>query len=106
MNPEVHAQAYEAQDCKKRCPLGTSRRTVGGSALAALSTQSRRDMTTKEIDHDHREFHRHSLFAGRVGVAAFQLALALGAPWGTYVMGGTFPGSFPPAMRAAARRQH
>ena len=36
------------------------------------------------------------------GVAAFQLALALGAPWGAYAMGGTFPGSFPPAMRGAA----
>lgn len=36
------------------------------------------------------------------GVATFQLALALGAPWGAYAMGGTFPGSFPPVMRGAA----
>jgi hypothetical protein len=35
-------------------------------------------------------------------VAAFQIALALGAPWGAYAMGGAFPGQFPPAMRVAA----
>ncbi|GAB4150889.1 MAG: hypothetical protein Fur0021_14080 [Candidatus Promineifilaceae bacterium] len=32
----------------------------------------------------------------------FQIALALGAPWGHLAMGGRFPGKFPPAMRAAA----
>lgn len=32
----------------------------------------------------------------------FQVALALGAPWGEYAMGGRFPGRFPPAMRVAA----
>jgi hypothetical protein len=37
-----------------------------------------------------------------VGVIAFQLAMALGAPWGAYAMGGAFPGRFPPALRAAA----
>jgi len=37
-----------------------------------------------------------------LGVVAFQLGLALGAPWGTYAMGGAFPGRFPPAMRVAA----
>jgi len=36
------------------------------------------------------------------GVVAFQIALALGAPWGAYAMGGAFPGRFPPAMRVAA----
>jgi hypothetical protein len=36
------------------------------------------------------------------GVVVFQLALALGAPWGAYAMGGAFPGRFPPAMRVAA----
>ncbi|HEV2952328.1 MAG TPA: hypothetical protein VGZ51_09495, partial [Actinomycetota bacterium] len=36
------------------------------------------------------------------GVVAFQLALALGAPWGSYAMGGAFPGRFPPALRVAA----
>ena len=36
------------------------------------------------------------------GVIAFQVALALGAPWGAYAMGGTFPGRMPPAMRVAA----
>jgi hypothetical protein len=35
-------------------------------------------------------------------VVAFQLALAAGAPWGAYAMGGAFPGQFPPAMRVAA----
>jgi thiamine transporter ThiT len=36
------------------------------------------------------------------GVVFFQLALAAGVPWGTYAMGGAFPGRFPPAMRVAA----
>lgn len=36
------------------------------------------------------------------GVVGFQLALALGAPWGAYAMGGAFPGRMPPAMRAGA----
>lgn len=36
------------------------------------------------------------------GVIAFQLALALGAPWGSYAMGGAFPGRFPMRMRIAA----
>ena len=36
------------------------------------------------------------------GVVAFQIALAAGAPWGSYAMGGAFPGSFPPALRIAA----
>jgi len=39
------------------------------------------------------------------GVVAFQLALALGAPWGSYAMGGAFPGRFPPPMRVAAAVQ-
>lgn len=39
------------------------------------------------------------------GVVAFQVALALGAPWGAYAMGGSFPGRFPPAMRVAALAQ-
>jgi len=36
------------------------------------------------------------------GVIAFQVALALGAPWGAYAMGGAFPGRYPPPMRIAA----
>jgi len=36
------------------------------------------------------------------GVIAFQIALAVGAPWGAYAMGGAFPGQFPPALRIAA----
>jgi hypothetical protein len=37
-----------------------------------------------------------------LGVIAFQIALALGAPWGAYAMGGAFPGRYPPRMRVAA----
>ena len=37
-----------------------------------------------------------------LGVIAFQLALAAGAPWGEYAMGGAFPGQFPPELRIAA----
>ncbi len=36
------------------------------------------------------------------GVIAFQLALALGAPWGAYAMGGAYPGRYPTPMRVAA----
>ena len=36
------------------------------------------------------------------GVVAFQIALAAGAPWGAFAMGGAFPGQFPPALRIAA----
>ena len=43
------------------------------------------------------------VFAVAAGaVVAFQVALALGAPWGRYAMGGAFPGRFPPPMRVAA----
>jgi hypothetical protein len=35
-------------------------------------------------------------------VALFQLALALGAPWGEYTMGGRYPGKLPPKMRTTA----
>ena len=33
---------------------------------------------------------------------AFQLALALGAPWGRYAMGGRYPDRLPAPMRVAA----
>lgn len=36
------------------------------------------------------------------GAIAFQVALALGAPWGSYAMAGKFPGRLPTPMRAAA----
>jgi hypothetical protein len=36
------------------------------------------------------------------GAVAFQVALALGAPWGSYAMAGRFPGRLPAPMRAAA----
>ena len=35
-------------------------------------------------------------------VSGFQLALALGAPLGSFAMGGAFQGTYPPAMRIAA----
>jgi hypothetical protein len=35
-------------------------------------------------------------------VVAFQLALAIGMPWGEMAMGGKFPGRFPVKMRIAA----
>ena len=43
------------------------------------------------------------IFAGLTAVVcAFQLALAAGAPWGEYAMGGAFPGVMPTPMRIAA----
>jgi len=46
------------------------------------------------------------IFAGLTAIAAaFQLALALGAPWGEYAMGGMVRGAFPPALRAGAVAQ-
>jgi len=36
------------------------------------------------------------------GVVVFQIALAAGAPWGAFAMGGAFPDQFPPALRIAA----
>jgi hypothetical protein len=35
-------------------------------------------------------------------VVLFQIALAVGVPWGAYAMGGAFSGQFPPALRIAA----
>ena len=35
-------------------------------------------------------------------IVIFQLALALGAPWGEMAMGGKYPGRFPPKLRVAA----
>ena len=40
--------------------------------------------------------------AATLVVVGFQVALALGAPWGAYAMGGRFPGRFPPPMRLLA----
>jgi len=40
-----------------------------------------------------------------LGVIAFQIALAAGAPWGAYAMGGAFPGQFPPELLIAAMIQ-
>jgi hypothetical protein len=35
-------------------------------------------------------------------IALFQLALALGAPWGDFTLGGRYPGKLPPRIRMAA----
>lgn len=35
-------------------------------------------------------------------VILFQISLAAGMPWGSYAMGGKFPGKFPPTMRIAS----
>lgn len=35
-------------------------------------------------------------------VILFQFALAAGAPWGNFAMGGAYPGQFPPELRVAA----
>jgi hypothetical protein len=40
-----------------------------------------------------------------LGAIAFQVALALGAPWGEFAMGGAFPKRFPPRLRLAAAVQ-
>lgn len=40
-----------------------------------------------------------------LGVVVFQVALALGAPWGAYAMGGAFPGRYPPTLRIVAVAQ-
>ena len=37
-----------------------------------------------------------------LAVIVFQIALAAGAPWGEYAMGGAVTGQFPPALRIAA----
>lgn len=38
-------------------------------------------------------------------VVAFQVALAVGVPWGEFAMGGAFPGQLPTVLRAAAIAQ-
>ena len=38
-------------------------------------------------------------------VVAFQVALAFGAPWGAYAMGGSFPGQLPSNARVASLAQ-
>ena len=40
-----------------------------------------------------------------VAIITFQVALALGAPWGEYAMSGAFPGPFPTELRIAAVMQ-
>lgn len=40
--------------------------------------------------------------AATIAVIGFQVALALGAPWGAFAMGGRSPGRFPPSLRLLA----
>ncbi|KKO51724.1 hypothetical protein [Paenibacillus sp. DMB20] len=43
------------------------------------------------------------IFSALIGiVVVFQLLLAAGMPWGSYAMGGKFPGKYPPSMRLAS----
>lgn len=43
------------------------------------------------------------VFAALTGIVmAFQIALALGAPWGAYAMGGAFPAAYGPGLRLVA----
>ncbi|WP_373231361.1 hypothetical protein [Cohnella sp.] len=43
------------------------------------------------------------IFSTLIGIVIiFQLLLAVGMPWGSYAMGGKFPGKYPPAMRIAS----
>lgn len=37
-----------------------------------------------------------------LGVVVFQIALAAGAPWGAYAMGGAITGQYPPELRVGA----
>jgi hypothetical protein len=39
---------------------------------------------------------------GFAGIAAYQLALAMGAPFGAAAWGGTHPGTLPPGLRVAS----
>lgn len=46
------------------------------------------------------------IFLALVAVAVvFQIALALGAPWGEYTLGGRYPGALPGRLRPAALAQ-
>ena len=46
------------------------------------------------------------IFSALIAVlAAFQLGLALGMPWGEYALGGAYPGVLPPSVRLAAAAQ-
>jgi hypothetical protein len=51
-----------------------------------------------------KKSHLAALVYGAISLAVivFQIALAAGAPWGAYAMGGAFPGQFPPELRVAA----
>lgn len=43
------------------------------------------------------------IFSALIGIVViFQLLLAAGMPWGSYAMGGKFPGKYPPPMRVAS----
>jgi hypothetical protein len=47
-----------------------------------------------------------AVFLGLIAIVIFfQMALALGAPWGAYTLGGKYPGKLPPRLRLAALAQ-
>ena len=77
---------------------------VRSSAFGILS-QNHRDRRIEYQEKTHMDISKVAalLYAAvSGGVVAFQIALALGAPWGAYAMGGASPGQFPPAMRIGA----
>jgi hypothetical protein len=70
-------------------------------------SHSTRVIAAEEVNRE-RTFGRAAalLYAAvSVGVVAFQVAVAAGAPWGAYEMGGVLPGQFPLALRIAALAQ-
>jgi cytochrome bd-type quinol oxidase subunit 2 len=64
------------------------------------------EITEKILEQNYQEIgmvYIVAVFIALLGIVIlFQLALALGAPWGEYAMGGKFPGKFPAQMRIAA----
>ena len=77
------------------------------SSVAGVDAVVTNDAIAAEPTFTGRPFHPRQaaakVYAGVTSlVIAFQLALALGAPWGAYAMGGAFPGQYPPVMRSGA----
>jgi hypothetical protein len=77
------------------------------SSVAGVDAVVTNDAVASEPTFTGRQVHVRQaaakVYAGVTSlVIAFQLALALGAPWGAYAMGGAFPGQYPPVMRMGA----
>ncbi len=91
----LREDGVEARETGGRCGVGHRARTTGGGARFPGSLCDDASVEIAPI--------AGIVFAAVAGgVVAFQLALAMGAPWATYAMGGAFPGRFPPPMRVAA----